>query len=378
MPIIINGRYSSATVYTTENTATALDTYARVQLQTLCDNEVSAGSTIRVMPDVHPGKVCTIGLTMTIGKSIMPEILGLDIGCGVSVAKVRGVRKEWQKLDSVIREHIPSGFERRTAAHRFADSFDFAALLCARHIRQDVAKLSLGTLGGGNHFIEADADGDGNHYLLVHSGSRHLGAEISAWYLSAGHRELAACGKDVPYELTYLEGELMADYLADVEWAAAFASLNRAAIVSDICKAMKWKVEEQFESVHNYVDFSGTEPLLRKGAISAKSGERLVIPVNMRDGALLGTGLGNADWNCSAPHGSGRILKREDARKSFTVSSFKKEMRGIYSSCIAKGTLDEAPFAYRPMEEIRRALAPTVRVDRVLTPLYNFKAGGGD
>ncbi len=378
MPITINGKYSSATVYTTENTATALDTYARVQLQNLCDNEVSEESTIRVMPDVHPGKVCTIGLTMTVGKRIMPEILGLDIGCGVSVAKVRGVRKEWQKLDSVIRTQIPTGFGRRATPHRFAASFDFAALRCVRHIRQDVAALSLGTLGGGNHFIEVDSDSDGNYYLLVHTGSRHVGADISAWYMSAGHRALAEQGQSVPYELTYLEGELMADYLADVERVTAFASLNRSAIVSDICKAMKWKIEEQFESIHNYVDFSGTVPILRKGAISAKSGERVVIPANMRDGALLGTGLGNPGWNCSAPHGPGRILKREDVKKSFTVSAFKKAMQGIYASCIGKDTLDEAPFAYRPLEEIRRVLSPTVQVDRVLTPLYNCKAGNGD
>ncbi|MBO4387768.1 MAG: RtcB family protein, partial [Treponema sp.] len=190
MSVKINGKYSSATVFTTDNPNTALDKYARVQLENLCSNEVSLGSTIRVMPDVHPGKICTIGLTMTLAKTIMPQLLGLDIGCGVTVAKIMGVRKEWQRLDSLIRDFIPSGFERRKSIHRSANSINLQKLNCYRHLQKDAVLLSLGTLGGGNHFIEVDCDSSGSFYLMVHSGSRSLGAELSSWYQNAGHRQL--------------------------------------------------------------------------------------------------------------------------------------------------------------------------------------------
>ncbi len=375
MSVKINGKYSSATVFTTDNPQTALDKYARVQLENLCNNEVSSESTIRVMPDVHPGKVCTIGLTMTLGKTVMPQLLGLDIGCGVTVAKIAGVRKEWQRLDSVIRGSIPSGFERRKKAHRFAASIDLKKLDCYSHLQKDAVLLSLGTLGGGNHFIEVDTDSEGGFYLMVHSGSRSLGAELSTWYQNAGHRQLLQKRREVPYELTYLEGSLMQSYLEDLKIAQDFARQNRMAIISDICKGMKWKTEDIFESVHNYVDFSQSIPILRKGAISAKKDQRVVIPANMKEGAIIGLGKGNAEWNFSAPHGSGRIFKRDDVKKNFTVSAFKKEMKGIYSSCIEKGTLDEAPFAYRPIQEIEHALEPSVQIEKIIRPVYNFKAG---
>ena len=375
MSVKINGKYSSATVFTTDNPNTALDKYARVQLENLCSNEVSLGSTIRVMPDVHPGKICTIGLTMTLAKTIMPQLLGLDIGCGVTVAKIMGVRKEWQRLDSVIRDFIPSGFERRKSIHRFANSINLQKLNCCSHLQKDAVLLSLGSLGGGNHFIEVDTDAEGSFYLMVHSGSRSLGAELSSWYQNAGHRQLLEKGQEVPYELTYLEGSLMNSYLEDLKIAQDFAAQNRMAIISDICKGMKWKTQDIFESIHNYVDFSQSIPILRKGAISAKKGERIVIPANMKEGAIIGLGKGNADWNFSAPHGSGRIFKREDVKKNFTVSAFKKEMKGVYSTCIEKATLDEAPFAYRPMQEIERALEASVSIEKIISPLYNFKAG---
>ncbi len=375
MPITINGRYSSAVIYTSANEETALDGYAQVQIQNLCNNEVSMDSVIRIMPDVHPGKVCTIGLTMTIGKRIMPEVLGLDLGCGITVAKVRGVRKEWQKLDSLIQKSIPSGFNHRKEKHRFTQKLELTKLNSFHHIREDSVLAALGTLGGGNHFIEVNVDSKGDTYLMVHSGSRSLGAELSAWYLNVGHRELAQKGIECPYELTWLEGCLKEQYLEDADFANKYASLNRLAIISDICKGMKWKVEDTFESIHNYADISGAKPLLRKGAISAKKDERVIIPANMKDGAILGIGLGNADWNYSAPHGSGRIYNRKEVKNHFTVSAFKKEMKGIYSSCIGKETLDEAPFAYRSLEEIKFALKPTVEVLDILKPVYNFKAG---
>jgi RNA-splicing ligase RtcB len=214
-------------------------------------------------------------------------------------------------------------------------------------VQEKKALLSLGTLGGGNHFIEVDSDDDGNSYLVIHSGSRHLGQEVTTCYLQEGQRVLQKSGIEIPYELTYLEGELMEHYLHDLAVVQRFATLNREIILSEICKGMKWKVQESFSCIHNYVDFESNVPMIRKGAISANKDEAVIIPINMRDGIILGTGLGNAEWNCSAPHGAGRIMKRDDVKEHFTVSSFKREMKGIYSSCINSDTLDEAPFAHQ-------------------------------
>ena len=216
--------------------------------------------------------------------------------------------------------------------------------------------------------------------MIIHSGSRHLGKEVTEYYMAEGQKRLKERGIEIPYELTWLEGELMRDYLHDLQVVQDFASLNRRIMLAELVKGMKWKVSESYDCIHNYVDASEATmeafhaPMLRKGAISAKSGERVIIPINMRDGVLLGTGLGSVDWNMSAPHGAGRIMKREDVGKSYTVSSYKSEMKGIYSSCIGRETLDEAPFAYRRMEEIMDVIGETVRVEQVLKPVYNFKA----
>ena len=365
----IHGAYGSATIFTTFNEATAVDDYALAQLQLLCDNEVSENSVIRVMPDVHPGKVGTIGLTMTVGDKVMPNLIGIDVGCGMTLAQIKGKKVEFQKLDTVIRDCVPSGFSIRSKAHRFADEFDFTRLKCYKHIRPEKARLSLGTLGSGNHFIELDKDEDGNIYVVIHSGSRHLGKEMTEYYLSAGQKS------NIPYELTYLDSELMQNYLHDLRIVQEFASLNREVILDELVKGMKWKVTDSYSCIHNYIDSSDI-PILRKGAISAKQGERVIIPINMRDGVILGTGKGNTEWNCSAPHGSGRLMKRGEVRANFTVSAYKTEMKGIYSGCINKDTLDEAPFAYRPIHEIEEVIKDTVSVDRILKPIYNFKAGG--
>ncbi|MDO5521501.1 MAG: RtcB family protein [bacterium] len=370
----IHGAYASAKLFTTNNETTAIDQHALKQLQMLCDNPVSSGSSIRVMPDVHAGKVGTIGLTMTIGERILPNLVGIDIGCGMTLAKLKQKKVEFQKLDTVIRDSIPSGFSIRKKAHRFSDAFNFTDLHCYKHIHEKKAILSLGSLGGGNHFIELDKDDSGQLYVVIHSGSRHLGKEVTEYYLDEGQRYLKSKNIDLPYELTYLEGELKENYLHDLCIVQEFAQLNREIMLDELIKGMKWKLVDSYSCVHNYVDASGESPILRKGAISAKAGENVIIPINMRDGILLGTGLGNPDWNYSAPHGSGRILKREEVRASFTVSSFKTEMKGIYSSCISKDTLDEAPFAYRTMEEIKDVIGDTVTITEILQPVYNFKS----
>lgn len=377
----IKGAYTSAQIFTINNPQNAIDQYARAQIQMICDQESSKDCRIRIMPDVHPGKVGTIGLTMTIGNSIIPNLIGIDIGCGMTLAQIKGKKIEYQKLDTVIRDRIPSGFNIRTKPHRFVEKFNFNKLICAKHIRTNKAILSLGSLGSGNHFIEIDKDDTGNLYIVIHTGSRHLGKEVTEYYLNEGQKILKEEGITVPYEITWLNGTLMRDYIHDLQIVQQFASLNREIILEEIVRGMKWKILDSYECIHNYVDASSQTLdtfgsfMLRKGAISAKTNERVIIPINMRDGVILGTGLGNIEWNCSAPHGAGRIMKREDVKNNFTVSSFKSEMKGIYSSCIGKNTLDEAPFAYRNISDITEVIKDTIIVNKIIKPVYNFKAG---
>ena len=372
----VNGIYTSAKIFTTTNEQTAVDDYAIAQIQMLCDNVAARGSIIRIMPDVHPGKVGTIGLTMTVGERILPNLVGIDIGCGMTLAELRTSKVEFQKLDAVIRDHIPSGFSVRNKVHRFADEIDLEDLRCYKSIRPEKAFHSLGTLGGGNHFIEVDTDNEGMLYVVLHSGSRHLGKEVTEYYLNEGQQHIKAQGLQIPYELTWLDGALKEDYLHDLQIVQQFAELNREIMLDELVKGMKWKVADSYSCIHNYVDFSEDVPMLRKGAISAKQNEHVIIPINMRDGILLGYGLGNTDWNNSAPHGAGRIMKREDIKQHYTVSTYKAEMKGIYSTCIGKDTLDEAPFAYRPVDEISEVIKDTVNIKKRIRPVYNFKAGG--
>lgn len=357
-----------------------VENYALAQIQMICDHRAAEGSKIRVMPDVHPGKVGPVGLTMTVGEKILPDLVGIDIGCGITLAKLKHKKVEFQKLDAVIRENIPAAFGVRKKPHRFNERFDYTRLQCHGHINVNRAMHSLGTLGGGNHFLELDKDGMGNLYVAIHSGSRHLGKEVTEYYLDRGQKYLRECGMEIPYELTDLSGTLRKEYLYDQLLVQEYAALNREAILDELAKGMKWKVTERVSCIHNYIEVmdedDGAEKcVLRKGAISARSGERVVIPINMRDGILLGTGKGNADWNCSAPHGSGRLLRRDAVKEHYTVADFKREMRGIYCPCLEKGTLDEAPFAYRKMEEIMDAIGDSVAVTDILKPVYCYKGG---
>ena len=326
----VKGIYAEAKIFTDD-----VEDYAQAQVKMICDNEIADGSRIWMMPDIHPGKVAPIGLVMTVTEKVMPQLLGVDIGCGITCVKLNKNNVEFQKLDRVIRENVPSGFNTRKDPLYMADEFSYERLHCIRHIDRQKAGRSLGTLGGGNHFIELDQSEDGSLYLIVHTGSRHLGEEVAGYYTKIANTCLKEQGKEVPYYMSYLEGENKTAYLEDVQAIQHYAEWNRQAIVREILKGMKWKALEQFSVMHNYVDHFG---ILRKGAISARKGEPVVIPANMRDGVILGVGRGNADWNCSAPHGSGRKLKREDVKNQYTVSEFKKEMKGIYSSCVGAGT----------------------------------------
>lgn len=375
----IKGKYTTTKIFTTHNAETAIDKYAVAQIQALCDNPVNAGCKVVVMPDVHPGVVGTIGYTQTVQQAILPNVVGIDIGCGMTLAKIRGRVKEFQKLDAVIREQIPVGFCIREHAHRMADGIDLERLHCADHIQMDKAYRSVGTLGGGNHFVELDQDKEGNTYLVIHSGSRHLGKEVTEYYIAEGEKQLKEKGLDIPHEMTYLEGELMQAYLEDLQAVQHFAEVNRQAMLTEIVRGMKWKVLDSYSCIHNYVEaaeqtYTGT-PIIRKGAISAKTGEKVIIPINMQAGIILGIGRGNDDWNQSAPHGAGRIYKRSEVKQKFTVSQYKKAMQGIYSTCINEDTLDEAPFAYRNLEDIAKVLEQTVEIEKIICPIYNFKAG---
>lgn len=363
--ITIQNSINSAIVF-----SDAIDSGAEGLIRALCGSPISKDSKIRIMPDVHAGKGCAVGTTMTISDCVAPGLVGVDIGCGMTVLKVSGKKPEMQKLDKVVHEMIPAGREIRTKAHRFADQLNLEDMLCFRHIQADKALRSVGSLGGGNHFIELNRGDDGFYWLIIHSGSRHLGAEV------AGHYQKAAfdcCPEGTPYELAYATGDLMAAYLHDMKIVQDYAELNRQAIATDIMKGMKWNVEDSFSTIHNYIDMEAM--ILRKGAVSAKQGERLIIPMNMRDGCLLCIGKGNPDWNESAPHGAGRLMNRAETKQSFTLSQFKKEMKGIYTTSIGHDTLDESPMAYKPMYAILSQIGDTVEVVERIRPVYNFKAG---
>ena len=401
--IEIRGKYNEAKIF-----ADVVDSASIAQVQELCNQEFTAGSRIRLMPDIHAGAGCTIGTTMTIADKVVPNLVGVDIGCGMETVRIREGRLELQKLDKLIQEKIPSGFAIRDSAHPYLSQIDLSELCCARHVDLPRAERSIGTLGGGNHFIEVDRDDDGNLYLVVHPGSRHLGVEVASHYQQAGYKALnrvddasvealvarmKAEGREkeipkeikrlknarqtrIPKALAYVSGDLFAQYIHDMRIVQRFAMLNRQAMVDVIVKGMKLHVVEQFSTIHNYIDTDAR--ILRKGAVSAKAGERLLIPINMRDGSLLCVGKGNADWNFSAPHGAGRLMSRADARQSFTVSAFKKQMAGVYTTSVSKATLDECPMAYKGMQDILDNIGPTADVEKILRPIYNFKAGDED
>ena len=399
----IIGKYNTAQVY-----ATRLEESARRQIQLLCDQEFAKDSRIRIMPDVHAGMGCTIGTTMTIKDTVVPNLVGVDIGCGMETVRVYQDHLEPQKLDKLIYEKIPSGFSIREQSHRYADQIDLSQLRYAEEVNIGRALRSVGTLGGGNHFIEADRDEEGNLYLVVHSGSRHLGVEVAKLYQEEGYRQLNHADKaavqelidqmkaegrqkeiqkeikklknqvltDVPFTLAYLSGKLFEDYIHDMKIVQEYAALNRRAMMDEMLKGMKLGAAERFTTIHNYIDTQAM--ILRKGAVSAKAGEKLLIPINMRDGSLICVGKGNEEWNYSAPHGAGRLMSRSEAKRSFTVNEFKKQMKGIYTTSVNRDTLDECPMAYKDMTDIVENIGPTAEIVSIIRPIYNFKAGDGE
>lgn len=364
--IEIKGRYNTAKVFTNN-----LEDEARAQIQELCDQEFTQGSKIRIMPDVHSGAGCVIGTTMTITDKVVPNLVGVDIGCGMYTVKLGRIDLDLEKLDRTINRSIPAGFKIRKTRHRYSTDIKLEDLKCRRHVDIERGYLSIGTLGGGNHFIEVNQDSEGSLYLVIHSGSRNIGLQVAEYYQKLAHQKLKGKG-NIPRDLAYLEGQDFQDYLHDMGLMQRYAELNRQAMADVILAAMDLKVIDAFTTIHNYIDLK--RMILRKGSISAQKGERVLIPINMRDGSILAVGKGNPDWNYSAPHGAGRLLSRTQARKQLSLSEFRDEMAGVYSTSIGKSTLDEAPMAYKPIDEILANIHDAADVIDILKPIYNFKA----
>ncbi|MBQ7886103.1 MAG: RtcB family protein [Clostridia bacterium] len=359
--IELYGKYAQAKIFTD-----VVDQDAISQVIGMLNQPVMQGSRVRMMPDIHAGAGCTVGTTMTVKDRICPGLVGGDIGCGMEVVRLRESEMDLKKLDEVVRANVLSGAATRKGAHRFAGEIDLSKLICAKTVNQDRAYGSIGTLGGGNHFIEANQDEDGHLYIVIHSGSRYLGKEVARYYEQAGGGKAFA----------YVEGELLEQYLHDMKIAQRYAGLNRQAMMDVIVRGMGLHVEEQFATVHNYIDME--HMVLRKGAVSAQAGERLIIPINMRDGSLICTGKGNEDWNCSAPHGAGRLMSRSQAKQTFTVEEYQEQMAGIYTTSVGRSTLDECPMAYKSMADIADNIGETATINAVIRPIYNFKASSAD
>ncbi len=365
--ITINGKFNEAKIFTNE-----LEKSAEGQIETLCNQPFAKDSKIRIMPDVHAGKGCTIGTTMTITDAVVPNLVGVDIGCGMLCVKLKEKRINLPQLDSFITKNIPSGCNVRDKAHRGHGRIDIEELRCFKKIDTRRAKESLGTLGGGNHFIEVDKDDEGNLYLVIHTGSRGLGLRVAQYYQDLAYKNIGGKEQDIPYELAPLTGEAMEDYLFDMDIMQNFAVQNRRIIKEEILDNLKLHEIEEFTTIHNYIDIESK--ILRKGAVSAKKDETLLIPINMKDGSLICTGRGNSDWNFSAPHGAGRRFSRKDAENNFTLSEFKKQMEGIFTSSVSQATLDECPMAYKSIDSILENIGDTVKVEKRILPIYNFKA----
>ncbi len=393
------GKYANAKVFTD-----VIDETAVSQIMAILNQPFSKDQRVRIMPDVHAGKGCTVGTTLTVTDKAVPSLVGVDIGCGMETVRLKSRDIDPEKLDKLIRAAIPSGFATRKKPHPYAAKARLSSLYCLKFIDLEKDILCLGTLGGGNHFIEADRGDDGALYIVIHSGSRHLGKDVAMHYQKAAYERLNGSAEEdvkrlaerlkkqgkahfinneitklkntkrteVPKAYTYVEGELFEKYIHDMKIVQDFAVLNRRAMINEIVQGLELEIEDSFTTIHNYIDTE--KMILRKGAVSAQKGERLIIPINMRDGSLICTGKGCADWNFSAPHGAGRLFSRSDAKELFTVEEYKEQMRGIYTTSVCGCTLDESPMAYKTMEDITKNIGDTVDITEIIKPVYNFKA----
>ena len=388
--IKLQGKRNSAIVF-----ADKIDKSTKTKISELLREEAYADSKIRIMPDTHSGKNVAVGTTMTVKNRIAPSLVGVDIGCGMEVVFLKEQELDLERLDKAIHALVPAGAK----IHDFpVTSFDFDTLHCKDNVNLERALRSIGTLGGGNHFIEVDRTEAGALVLVIHSGSRQLGSDVASYYGDQAYRyqckkqrkrvrqsyyddvdaggfvsnKSSGSSVQVKRETAVLEGALLKEYLHDLDVVVSFADLNRQTIANLICDDMGLTVTDRFSCIHNYID---TEyMILRKGAISARLGERVIIPLNMRDGALLGTGRGNPEWNFSAPHGAGRACTRTEAKYAFTVEEFRREMEGIYTTTATEGSIDECPMAYKSPSRIFAFISETVSDFEVIKPIYNFKS----
>lgn len=384
----IKGKYNTATVYTDILTDSTIG-----QIMTLCNQKFAQDAKIRIMPDTHSGSSSVIGTTMTIKDQVVPNLVGVDIGCGLNVTKFRkGVKLNFDKLDRIIRNRIPSGHHSHSKP-----LYSFPLENIQAPIHRGWALQSLGTLGGGNHFIEVNEGSDG-FYLVIHSGSRVLGKEIAEYHQEIAYQKLTKMRQDlkqqakaandpdekadlnrqreeikIPYDLSYVSNQDLENYLSDMQIAQQYAALNRQRMAQTILKAMKWEkqVIESFDSPHNYIDLK--HMILRKGAASARKNEKMIIPLNMKDGSIIGVGKGNDEWNQSGPHGAGRTMSRSQARASISLENYQHMMRHVWTTSVSKKTLDEAPKAYKSKKQILTDLHETMEVKEIIRPLYNFK-----
>ena len=376
------GKYNRATVY-----AKSVDSESYAQVLAMCNIEELRDSKIRMMPDMHAAEGCTVGTSMTVGNRINPAYVGGDIGCGMQVYKISNDKIDFEAVDRCIRSYIPSGGAIHQKATQGVKQIPFDELYCRDMIAYDIAARSFGTLGGGNHFIEIDRGLDGYFYLIVHSGSRRLGKDVaiyhqkSAYFASNGifpetafkkKMKLTDIDSKVRYGSCFLSGEYLDRYLHDMQIAVKYAELSRKQMGEELICRLGLTVEDSFTTIHNYIDTG--DKVLRKGAVSAKKGEVLIIPINRRDGCLICKGKGNGEWNLTAPHGAGRLMKRSDAKVSISLEEYKASMKGIYSTSVNESTVDESPMAYRGIDDILDVVTPTVDITDITTPVYNFKA----
>ena len=401
----IKGKVNTAVCY-----AKIIDDGAVEQIRRMCDYELTEGSKIRIMPDVHAGKGCTIGTTMTVSDKACPNIVGVDIGCGMYTVKLNDEILDFERIDEAC-HYIPSGMNVWDGRK---EHFDLTDLRCFRSLK-DSKRLerSLGTLGGGNHFVEIDNATDGTFYLVIHSGSRNLGKQVAEIYqqlavdlhmgkenyfiqrdeIIRSYKEQGRRGEiqsalkalknsyetqelSVPEDICWLYGSFLEDYLHDVEICQRFARRNRELMAEVILERTGMTSSDSFHTIHNYIDTD--EMILRKGAIAAHKGEKILIPINMRDGVVLATGKGNPEWNYSAPHGAGRLMSRSKAKETLDMAAYVEAMKGIYTTSVNEQTIDEAPMAYKSLEDIIDVIKESVDVIDIMKPVYNFKASDDD
>lgn len=393
--IELKGKFNQAKVFTDN-----VDDVTIGQIIELCNQGFTEGNKIRIMPDTHAGAGCVIGTTMTITDKIVPNLVGVDIGCGMQVAVINKRKEEinFDKLDDVIRKFVPSGYDIRDKAHRFANLVNLKDVIAPFNV--DRAEKSIGTLGGGNHFIELNEDTDGKVYIVIHSGSRNLGKQVAEHYQRIAYKELmnvrdekqelieklkregrhleihaALRGIKKPKinkDLAFVEGQAFKNYMHDMTIAQLYATYNRKAMIDEIVSHMGWLITDQFTTIHNYIDMDNM--ILRKGAVSAQKDERIIVPINMRDGSLIALGKGNDDWNQSAPHGAGRLMSRTKAKENIKLEDFQNTMKDVWTTSVGTSTIDEAPMAYKPMDEIVTNTKDTMDIVHTIKPLYNFKA----